>query len=491
MESPMALHSSSRAGLFWRFAQGVREWCAVGLLAVLVAVAPAPLNAASDEPSDLRLEEGRFFIETITVENASRFSPKIIISESLLLEGRTYSEGELRDAVSRIRRLPLILDVELSLRKGSRRGRYDLVIWVRETRLWFWGLDVGVEALSEPFSISGLERTDEITTSNGLIGRRFSTGRHGLVYLAFGGSEGNLQIGYTRYDLFARGGVLGLSLGFSDCSDEAAEASPSDPGDGGCQTEILGLGLDPTYSSWSVLGTSHRLRLTLGVPIEGNHSLRLLASFRHSDSGIRREAIDTDPSRFAQFSEREDLAFNLSWVYNSVDDPVFPTRGNLLEAGLDVRSLAADLTQLELVGKFGSGFSHAESRQIGVLLAGTRHLPVNESHAIYFGGELFVGHARISDLPQPDLELIDHSGFAWTAAATVGHGAFLRRIHRGDRWRDTRWETAFQLFASGLEANPWGDRVPGIGARISTGLTYRNTWGVLRLCVGYLAVENR
>jgi hypothetical protein len=43
-------------------------------------------------------------------------------------EGQTYSEGELADAVSRIRRLPFVRAVSFSLAKGSERGLYRLVI---------------------------------------------------------------------------------------------------------------------------------------------------------------------------------------------------------------------------------------------------------------------------------------------------------------------------------------------------------------------------
>lgn len=462
------------------------------LLSAFLAFLLPALGARAQLPGPFHLEEGRFYIETITVENNRALSAEIIVSESLLAPNTEYTESQLSDAIHRIRRLPLILDAELSLRKGSARGRYELVISVRESRLWFWGLDIDIARWSEPVSVNGLETTDTVAGSSGLVGRRFPAGRHGLLYLAAGGTEGTIQAGYTRYDLFNRGGVLGLSFGYADCRDRDVDTSPSDPGDGGCQTEFLGLGLDPTSSSWSALDAIRRFRLTLGLPLEGNSSLRLVASYRSSNSGLRRQTFATDPRLYSLYRNRRDVGLNLSWVSNSVDDPVFPTSGTLIEAGVDIKHLAADITQIDLARERDTVVAEGESLQAGLLLLGTHHFPIGQRQELSLGGELFAGASRIRDMPLPDLELVDSDGFAWTAAATAGHGIFLKRTHSAlGRWRDLRWESSAQLFASGLASNPWKGRVPKLGFRIATGLTYRNTWGVLRLQLAYVTVEDR
>lgn len=460
------------------------------MLALALVLLPAAIaDAQATEP--LRLEEGLFFIESITVEETRALSAEIVISESRLLEGREYTESELRDAIHRIKRLPLVLDAEFTLRKGSARGLYDLRVTVRETRLWFWGLDVEILAWSEPVSVQGLKTTDVVAGSNGLIGRRFPAGRHGFFYLALGGTEGTIQAGYTHYDPFGRGGVLGISYGFADCNAPADDVSASDPGDDGCQAEFMTLGLDPTYSTWSTLGSSHRARLILGVPIEGNNSFRLLASYRWADSSLRRQALQTDPRRFGIADGRTDVDLNASWVFNSVDDPVFPTSGRLLEAGLDFKLLQADITQFDLTSEVETLFGTADSMQAGALFTGRWHRPLNPAHSLWYGGELFIGASRVSDLPSQDLELIDNFTLAWTAAASFGHGAFIKRVREGKKWRDLRWDSTLQVFGNGLGSNPWPGRVPGYGFRFSTGLTYRNTWGVLRLQVGYVGLEDR
>lgn len=77
----------------------------------------------------------RFLIETITVEGVGREAARgIIVAESLLQEGESYSEDELRKAVYRVKRLPFVVEADFSLKKGSERGAYELVITVEETK---------------------------------------------------------------------------------------------------------------------------------------------------------------------------------------------------------------------------------------------------------------------------------------------------------------------------------------------------------------------
>src|SRR5437868_6316094 len=52
-------------------------------------------------------QEARFFIERIDVRNAHRLSPHIVVSASLLREGKEYSEDELREGPAQRARRPL------------------------------------------------------------------------------------------------------------------------------------------------------------------------------------------------------------------------------------------------------------------------------------------------------------------------------------------------------------------------------------------------
>jgi hypothetical protein len=297
-------------------------------------------------------------------------------------------------------------------------------------------------------------------------------------------------LGYSHHDLFRQGGFGSISVGVSDCdSDGEDPQEPYDVGDAGCQTELVGLGLDPTYSNWSALGGSARLRLTAGYPLGGNRSLRLEGSYRATESGLRRLALDTDPGRLALFTDRHDVELNLSWVSNSVDDPVFPTRGTLLEAGLDVRTLEADLIQYDVAAVPSGVVAESRSRQFAVLATATRHWPVGERGAFSLGGEALIGRSRIRDLPDYDLAPIDADVTVWSASATAGYGLFLKQVRTAERWRELRWESSAQLFAGGISPSLGQDQAPGYGGRVTTGLTYRNTWGVLRFTLSWVGLE--
>src|ERR1051326_2114978 len=82
-----------------------------------------------------------FFIERIEVRNATRVSPQVVIAESLLHEGTTVTEGELRAASQRLARLPFLLSADFTLEKGSSRDKDVLVIKVVETKPFFFLLD--------------------------------------------------------------------------------------------------------------------------------------------------------------------------------------------------------------------------------------------------------------------------------------------------------------------------------------------------------------
>ncbi len=122
-------------------------WLAWALVVVVTAPVASLWAQASLSVSDPavavpeRPTEVTFLIETITVEGNRHFTSEIILSESLLREGREYSERQLREAVNRIVRLPLVLDAEFFLRKGSDRGLHTLVIEVEEASRWFFGFD--------------------------------------------------------------------------------------------------------------------------------------------------------------------------------------------------------------------------------------------------------------------------------------------------------------------------------------------------------------
>jgi hypothetical protein len=461
----------------------------IGWLCVLALSAAVP-TPARDARTD-RFAEPRFLIETITVDNALRFSPHIIISESLLQTGQEYSESELRRALNRIRRLPLILDADLSLRKGTARGRYELVITVEETRRWFFGLDADVTWWGEPISVSGLTTTGVTEASSALIGRRFSSGRHGVFFVAAGGNDGTLQGGYTHYNLLGRNVLLGVSFAYADCATDPDEVRPQDAGGEGCRTEVFDLGLDPTFSTWSIESDSWRSRLALEVPIGGARSLRLLGSYRSSDFGIRRPAFEPDPSRFFSFSDRDELELNLSWVHNSLDDPVFPSQGVLLAAGLNLHAMTTDLAAVELGSDSVDPLPRTRATETGLLATGARHWPITRRQSLSARALLFLGHSRIENVPTRDLRLLDDELRVWRSNLAFGHALSVYRVHDDRRWRHLRWENELELIYSATSPHFDQHDNPFTALKVGTGLTFRNRWGVFRIRLLYMATGDR
>ncbi|MFQ5524671.1 MAG: hypothetical protein ACE5GX_00285 [Thermoanaerobaculia bacterium] len=412
---------------------------ASALLMLLVSMGGA-VGAQEDSPM--------FFIEKITVE-APRLSPEIVLSESLLREGRTYTEDDLREAVHRINRLPFVLLAEFSLRKGSERGRFELVIQIYETRRWFF--QVGGEwELNDPLGtdpfdprVGGLlddrigDTTDEVRS---LVGRRFAVGRRGLLFASFGTEDGAFAVGYQRYNLWNRNILLSVSVGGED-----------------------------EFGDVIFSGDTLAARVQLGIPIKGNHALRLLAATRDSEV--------VSAQRFGL--EVRETEAEVAWIFNSLDDPVLPREGTLYEVGLawtDERD-----TQFLLIGNTIRRFDFSEERT-GVFGSAGRHFPLGQRQSISASLRGF-----LTDGPQNEVQEVE---------ASLGHQVFLLRRLELDKWRELRLETQISAarqdfsIARSLEDVGFSDAIVE-SWKVRTGLTYRNGWGLFRLFLSYLDREVR
>jgi hypothetical protein len=451
------------------------------LLLLLLILTPA-LWAAAGEP--------RFEIETITVEKAHKFSPGIVVAESLLETGRAYTERELREAIYRIVRLPLIINAEFSLRKGSRRGLYELVIEVEEARRWFFGFDGDISYWAQAISIQDLESTDLVTTGPATAGRRYGVGRHGIFFFTLSGPVGTLGLGYTHNNLFQRNLRLSLGWSFNDCSQRDGSSS-NELGDEGCQTEIYDLGIDPTFSTWSPVNAGNTLRGALGIPLRGNQSVRLRLVLRGTFNGLRRQAFDTAQDRVFLFEDREDVHFEAAWVTNTLDDPVFPTSGVLVEAGLDWFELSAVLIDFDLTGDTPQLAVSMRSRQVGGRFLGRKHWALTDRNSVSGSLRVFLGRSDVENLPTESRESINDQLNVWDARAGFGHSMLLYFRHAERSWRELRWQNEIEISSRGtspsrdLPDNPLG------GFRVSSGLFYRTTWGVFGLRFSYVDLEGR
>ena len=414
------------------------RWSAVSVrfkravLAVVVAVALAAAAAADGEPGP----PPKFFIEKITVE-APRLSPDIVLSESLLRAGNEYSEAELSEAVHRINRLPFVLLAEFSLRKGSERDRYELVVKVFEARRWFfhvdgdWQVKDFVDRLDPRVeTVLGDRIGDPNEDARSLVGRRFAVGNRGLLFASLGSEDGAFAVGYQRYNLWNRNILLSLSLGAEDQVGKVLFATD-------------------TFVA----------RAQLGIPIRGNHALRLLATRTELDRNFGGFGID-----------QETTEAEVAWIFNSLDDPVLPRQGSVYEAGLtwlDTRDVH--------VLRFGNVPTRFESsyQSLGAIASAGRYWPVAERQSLSAGIRGF-----LDELPG--------DGERREAEVSFGHQVFLLRRLELDKWRELRWENQLsglrQEFSVGPSFAEVGLTDAGLDSwEVRTGLVYRNGWGLFRL----------
>ncbi len=459
---------------------------ALALFGLLVALAPA---VAASMPALTR-----FPIEEISVEGARLLSSTTIVATSRLEPGRDYTESQLRDAAARLIRLALVLEADFALEKGSDRGRYRLVIRVEEARPWFFGLRTDHTWWSEDVSVDGLATTGRVDEPTLFVGRRFSIGNRGVAFATVSADDGELTAGYSRYELFGRGGLATVTVSSVRCDDvlRRVRESPSTPEshDAGtdvgtaCTTERLDL-LDPAASNWSAGDRSTRVRLSVGVPLVGNQSLRLRAEARRSDSGIRRPAVAPDVGTTFGFEDREDQSLDLSWVLDSTDDPIFPTTGLRLRAGGTLQHLEATLTPIQPHPSVAPRFE-MESTVLGLSLGGQLHHPVSGRHSVTIGGRAFAGRRDADDVPVGRGPASSDRSTAWRLEASLGHSLLLYRHRPGTSWRELRWIGGLEVF-DGSSFSPDGASAEfERGFRISGGLSLRTDWGIVSFRLAYV-----
>ncbi|MEE8526476.1 MAG: BamA/TamA family outer membrane protein [Thermoanaerobaculia bacterium] len=441
------------------------------LLLATLLIAPAVMAKTAVEPP-------RFPIESIAVEGTRYVSPEILISESRLTEGGTYTEAELLEAVYRIRRLPFVLEAEMALERGSERGQLRLVITVEEVRRYFFGGELLFSHFGTEIALNQTFTSDSSFRFAPIAGVRFSAGDYGLFFVAANG--GSLQAGYTRYRLFGRQAFLNFGVVRSSC----------------CPVDVLPLGLDPTFSSWSSEAGSTTASLALGIPLRAkNQSLRLLATYRETEEGRRRLVFDPGPPADV-FTHRDsaDHSLELAWVSDTRDDPVLPTRGRSLTAAVELRQLDSPLdvrrTFDETSGLFvdqGVPEGSMSSRLVRATFSAERHWPLTPRQALSVKIRVATGRSRVEDLavesqvvPEQDLDVFE-------GTVSLRHAIAVWRPRAGGPAQELWWEntldfgyeeTSFDLGMAG-PLRRWG---------LTTSLTFRNSWGIFRLGLAFVDV---
>jgi hypothetical protein len=394
------------------------------LLILLGMILPAAAQTPAQSPGP-----PRFLLESVIVEGVQRDAVRqIVTSESLLQPGREYTEQELREAVYRIKRLPFVMDAQFSLRKGGERGSYQLVITVEETRLFFFSANVGglYDGNDERFDPED-DRID--WGANASVGGRWFVGSQGLVFGSVQGYDtvgpATAQAGYTRYNLFGRGGFASLALA-TDISDEND-------------------------------GEAYQGTLSIGVPVVGNHSVRADLDW------FRTEQEDPLFGSFQDDSRR----LVLSWIYDTTDDPLFPVSGTRVSGG-------AGYSESERESRFQGFLVKESSDGNDLFLVGSRYWALTHRQSV---GSHLSAYWSTTDFGFGETDF-------WTAAAAFSHSTDLWGFEKTERFGDLRWENTLEIRSS--ESDAYFGRFTSTEGQLGTALVFRNAWGVTRLSFFYI-----
>lgn len=446
---------------------------------LLTLVSP---GSAQQTPPD---DTARFLIQTITVETDRAASAGIIKAETLLEEGETYTEDDLRQAIARVHRLPFVLDASFSLRKGSERGTYELVVEAHTARWFFFDRGLQLTSFDKAYALEGnfLSSGHYATSQTGLIGGRLFTGRSGVLYGSVGFhqdlvSDGTgIELGYTQYDLFGLGIVADASYSTNFC----------------CTTEVLPFGISPDLQVWD-WERDQRAALSLAIPLSRNRSLQLGSTERWGDSGSHRKLFFDFEEPFFSTSifqgEQSSRQIAARWVQDTSDDPLLPSRGGILSAGLeyaayDARDLRAfRYSYPDPPVEFSPPDFHG--KQLTAALSATRHWSLTPRQSVSASGRISYGRSRVTNLQMNDQFLPETELDVFGGSVGGKHILRLWSIrepgNHGDLYLETEARYGIESASPdlGLENNPLGR------LEISTGLTFRNRWGRLRVALAYL-----
>lgn len=416
-----------------------------------------------------------FRIETITVEGGRRAATQgIVVTESQLTTGKAWSERELQEAVYRIRRLPFIVRADFTLRRGTSRGLYELVITVEETRPFFFSVDTELFSVAQETAARSLGYAGSTTylKSSGTAGARLFAGAHDVLF-GLVDSNAGLEAGYTHYGLFGRGGSVTFSVArHLFC----------------CQYEAVPLGLDPDLVTWSTKnGTSAAASVT--VPLAGNQSLRVAASWSRREPSSRLGLLTSSLDESQSFGANESWTSRqgeIKWFYDTADDPLFPSRGVTFSGGVELADLAAPVRQP------GSSYrdnlvQQSRSRQAALAAAGRRSWSLSPGQTLSFGGRLALGRSRIEHLLTPDRVLQEAVDLdTLEASVDARYSAALWGWEKIRELGDLRFELGARY---GYEStSPHFAGVGGPVRQLTAGpsIVFRNGWGVFRFGFSYL-----
>lgn len=400
---------------------------ALGLLALLLPSVAAP-GRAQQAPS--------FLIEHIVVEGVRTSAMSIVVAQTLLPTGHSYTEDQLRDAVYRVKRLPFVVDADFELRRGSERGAYELLIRIEEAApvAGSFGLGINAFRLGHEFEANGPYRTN--TLADIAVTGRYFLGENGLL---FGGvdtssvdSLGNdrtaaAEGGYTRYGLLGPASYLSVALSTS---------------------------LDPYDAQ-----PNGQAAVQLAIPITGFQAVRLGGAWRTDRYSFR-----PDVETRLQYTQTSYQA-SLEWIFDSTDDPLFATDGT--------RAVAS-------TGYEHYRYSHAGEQLIGERLRGqflAYSLTARHSWRATPRQSLGIEGDGFRDV-RPGFDLR-----GYTVSARAFHALDLRKPVTLGHGSNLRLETGLGLRRQAYTSVGFDSRE--LSAVVDVALLFRNRWALVRLAFSY------
>jgi hypothetical protein len=237
---------------------------------------------------------------------------------------------------------------------------------------------------------------------------------------------------------------------------------------------------------------SLKLSLGISVPLSGPQSVQITASERRGDRGNRHEVLVGPGLRDNPISGGgETLSYRRAeakWVLDTSDDPLFPTRGLSVSAGLEASRFAArdlDLT-LSPLSPDSTVLRYPSHRaeQVVAAVSVIRHWPLTPRQTVSLLGRISGGRSRLDNLAVRDRIVPHANADYYSGSVGVEHAWVLRRSRSARDLTDLRLESGVEI--GGERTSP--DFGPSPLKRLSahTGLVFRNPWGRMRLTLTYL-----
>ena len=404
------------------------------------------------------------YIESIVVENLSHVSEKLILTRARLREGTAYAEAELAEAIGRIRQLPFIRNARLSIKKGSRRNAYQLVVWVEESRIYL---------LNSETRYLKIPHRKQSSQDQGFIGIRHFLGSHALAYASWTPDRMPTQDSNPNYNFLSAGyshfNLLGKGLVFN------GEFTWREAG---------ALGENDGVSNFAFrYRPKHELNLELGVPLKRNQWLRTIWSAEKERRDLEFFRTERSPlleglgSRYT----KDHLSGILQWEHNSSNDSWEPTKGWQLRLGIGLaRTKAVEIVELPIgIDTF------REWRTRDFFGAGAYYHPIGRRQALQLSGSAFFEriHENFQDDPFVELRRREFD-------LSLGYRASLVPPAAGGRWGNLvlGLEVGAGYFQNDLtDLRSTGFETHNIerDRYAEAYLAYRGSWMLLRLSFRY------